>query len=43
MKSGYKEADINKKFINFAIKKKRKSILKKKNKNKQSIQIFHQF
>ena len=38
MKSGYKEADINKKFINFAIKKKRKGILKKKNKNKQSIQ-----
>ena len=40
MKSGYREADINKKFINFAIKKKRKSILKKKNKNKQSIQKY---
>ena len=40
MKSGYKEADINKKFINFTIKKERKSILKKKNKNKQSIQKY---
>ena len=40
MKSGYKEADINKKFINFAIKKKRKSILKKTNKNKPFIQKY---
>ena len=38
--SGYKKADINKKFINFAIKKKRKSILEKKTKNKQSIQKY---
>ena len=30
IKSGYKEADINKTFINFAIKRKRKSILKRK-------------
>ena len=35
MKSGYKEADINKKNINFVIKKKRKSI--SKNMNKESI------
>ena len=34
MKSGYKEAVMNKKFINFAIKKKRKS------KNKQSLQKY---
>ena len=37
MKSGYEEADLNKKFISFAIKKKINSILKKKNKNKQSV------
>ena len=40
IKSGYKEADISRKSINSAIKKKRKSILKKKNKNKQSIQKY---